>query len=270
MSGPSIVLTDKATQTIALIAHELATNAIKHGALSVPAGQLAVTWDLTGDERSPKLRFDWRESGGPPCAAPTRRGFGSTLISQAAAIEFDCSPELNYDEAGFHYRLEALLDRLGAAPIDSPIRRRLKNAIVCSLFDNWFRQSPAVGLPKLAEFDWSRFAATGALTIAHVKNDGGVHFTQVGQALTGRLGGSLHKVQEWAAEDSNKMAEIYRRCARTGTPCHEHMHIDFGDDDPFTFERLLLPFSATGAPTPTHVVGIVVYEGRTRPDVAAV
>ncbi len=263
LNGPAIMLTAKATQTIALIAHELATNATKHGALSVPTGQLAVTWELKGDERSRKLSFDWREKFGPPCAAPIRRGFGSTLISQVAGIEFNCNPELNYDEAGFHYHFEAPLDRLGEVPIDSPIRRKLKNPVVCSLFDTWFRQSPRGGLPRLAGFDWSHFAATGALTIAHIKSDGQVHFTQVGQALTERLGDSVQKVQEWSIEDSDIMAEVYRRCARTERPSHEHMRIDFGDGDPFTFERLLLPFSATGG-TASHVVGLVVFEGYTR------
>ncbi len=267
LNGPPIMLTAKATQTIALIAHELATNATKHGALSVPTGQLAVTWELKGDENSRELSFDWREKGGLPCVAPKRRGFGSTLISQVAGIEFNCNPELNFDAAGFHYHFQAPLDRLGEVPINSPIRRKLKNTVMCSLFDTWFRQSPPGGLPRLAGFDWSHFAATGALTIAQVKSNGEVHFAQVGQALTQRLGDSVQKVQEWAAEDFNIMAEVYRRCARTGRPSHEHMRVDFGDGDPFTFERLLLPFSATGGTAPSHVVGIVVYEGHTRPDV---
>jgi hypothetical protein len=144
------------------------------------------------------------------------------------------------------------------------VRRRLKNSFVCSLYDTWARQRPAGGLPRLAGFDWNQFAATGALTIADINPNGDVHFSQVGRALTGRLGRSLDAVQEFAAEDSNSLALVYRRCASSAEPCHELMRIDFGDGDPFTFERLLVPFSAAEGSTPSHVVGIVVFEGSTR------
>jgi len=264
LDGPGIMLTAKATQTVALVAHELATNAAKYGALTVPEGRLTVSWNLTGDESARKLRFDWREEGGPPARQPSRRGFGSTLISRVAGAEFSCEPELIFGEAGFRYRFEAPLARLGAPTIDSPVRRRLKNSFVCSLYDTWARQRPAGGLPRLAGFDWNQFAATGALTIADINPNGDVHFSQVGRALTGRLGRSLDAVQEFAAEDSNSLALVYRRCASSAEPCHELMRIDFGDGDPFTFERLLVPFSAAEGSTPSHVVGIVVFEGSTR------
>ncbi len=264
LEGPSIMLTNKATQMIALVAHELATNAAKYGALSVPGGHLLLTWQLTGDEPARKLRFDWREEGGPPVKEPARRGFGSTLISQVAGAEFECEPELSYGELGFSYRFEAPLDRLGAAPVNSPVRRKLKNAIICSLYDTWARQRPPGALPQLDGFHWSRFAATGALTIANINSNGDVNFAQVGRALIERLGRSVGEIQDWAEEDANTMAEVYRRCARTGEPCHELMRIDFGDGDPFTFERLLVPFSAAPGRTPSHVVGIVVFEGITR------
>ncbi len=262
LDGPAIMLTSKATQMMALVAHELATNAAKYGALSVAEGHVLVTWRLAGDETAGRLTFDWREEGGPPVIGPLRRGFGSNLLSQVTGMEFGCDPELSYGEAGFRYRFEARLDGLGAASLDSPVRRRLKNAIVCTLYDTWARQRPPGGLPQLDGFHWSQFAATGALTIANVTSDGDVQFVQVGRALIERLGRS---VQDWAEEDSAALAQVYRRCASTGEPCHELMRIDFGDGDPFTFERLLVPFSASAGRTPSHVVGIVVFEGSTRP-----
>ncbi len=264
LDGPGIMLTAKATQTMALVAHELATNAAKYGALTSPAGRLVVIWNMTGDESARNLRFDWREEDGPPVRQPARRGFGSTLISRVAGAEFGCEPELVYAEAGFRYRFEAPIGRLGAPTVNSPVRRRLKNRFICSLYDTWARQRPAGGLPKLAGFDWNQFAATGALTIADIDPGGEVHFARVGRALTGRLGRSVDAVQEFAAEDSNSLAQVYLRCARSAEPCHELMRIDFGDGDPFTFERLLVPFSAAGGCTPSHVVGIVVFEGNTR------
>ncbi len=264
LDGPAVMLTDKATQTMALIAHELATNAAKYGALSVPEGEVFVAWKLTGDEAARKLSFDWREEGGPPAKAPARRGFGSSLISQVAGIEFDCEPELSYAGLGFRYRFEAPLGHLGMASVNSPVRRRLKNAVVCTLYDVWARQRHPGGLPQLDGFHWSQFAATGALTIATIKSDGDVQFVQVGRALIERSGRSIDEIQDWAEEDANALAEVYRRCASTGEPCHELMRIDFGDGDPFTFERLLVPFSSVAGRTPSHVVGIVVFEGSTR------
>ena len=202
LAGPSVMLTAQATQMIVLVTHELATNAAKYGALSVPGGQLAVSWGLAGEETQGRLTFDWREEGGPPVEVPVRRGFGSMLISQVAGAEFDCQPVLAYEEEGFHYRFEAPLDRLGAALSDTPVRRRLKNAIICALYDTWARQRPFGGLPHMKEFDWSKFAATGALTIANINDKGEVQFAQVGRALIERLGHSVEDIQGWMEEDA--------------------------------------------------------------------
>ncbi len=264
VDGPSIMLTAKATQMMAIVVHELATNAAKYGALSVAEGHVLVDWDLTGGDPAGRVIFNWREEGGPVVEAPSRRGFGSMLISQVAGMEFGCEPELSYHASGFRYRFEAPLHALGAASVDSPVRRRLKNAIVCTLYDTWARQRPAGGLPQLDGFHWSQFAATGALTIAEIKRNGDPHFLQVGRALTERLGRSINEIQDWTEEDASVLTEVYRRCAHNGQPCHELMRIDFGDGDPFTFERLLVPFSTLAGDTPSHVVGIVVFEGSTR------
>jgi hypothetical protein len=204
------------------------------------------------------------EQGGPPAKPPTRRGFGTTLIGSVAGSEFACKPAAQYGEQGFSYEFDAPLDRLGAAVIDSAVRRNLKNPIICSLYDTWSRQRPPNALPQLASFDWSRFAATGALTIANIANTGDVHFAQVGHALTERLGRPVEDVADAAADSPAALARVYRNCAAKAEACHELMCVDFGDGDPFTFERLLVPFSVVGGRTPTHIVGIVVFEGVTR------
>lgn len=80
--GPEVLLSAPIVPTLGLAFHELATNATKHGALSGPAGQVEVTWQLrpgaTEEERAVEIL--WREQGGPPVRAPTRRGFGSRLL----------------------------------------------------------------------------------------------------------------------------------------------------------------------------------------------
>lgn len=81
-SGPELTLPAQLALHLALVLHELGTNARKHGALSVATGKVAVRWELqTNGERT--LSLDWTESGGPKVIAPSARGFGTTLIEQS-------------------------------------------------------------------------------------------------------------------------------------------------------------------------------------------
>ena len=80
-SGPVIMLDVQSTMHLALVLHELATNARKHGALSVPDGRLSVSWQVkTNGGRN--LLLEWKERAGPRVSAPKRRGFGTTLIER--------------------------------------------------------------------------------------------------------------------------------------------------------------------------------------------
>lgn len=78
--GPSAVIPGRTAPTLGLVLHELATNAVKHGALSSGEGRVAVCWRRRSDG---SLQLEWREHGGPAVGAPTRRGFGSQLIERA-------------------------------------------------------------------------------------------------------------------------------------------------------------------------------------------
>ena len=73
--GPRIRLGPQAAQMLALVIHELATNATKHGALSSAEGRVTVAWVLDND--TPVLRFRWHERGGPLVVPPERVGFGA-------------------------------------------------------------------------------------------------------------------------------------------------------------------------------------------------
>ena len=103
MAGPAIDLTPRQTISLGLVLHELATNAAKYGALSTPAGRLAIAWDLAADADAPSLRIDWRERGGPPAKAPApaRRGFGSRLIERSIVHELGGSFAPTYARTGF-------------------------------------------------------------------------------------------------------------------------------------------------------------------------
>lgn len=78
--GPEVMLGAKAALSLSLLIHELATNAMKYGALSVPEGSAALTWRIEGSDETAELVIAWRERGGPPVRPPARRGFGSRLI----------------------------------------------------------------------------------------------------------------------------------------------------------------------------------------------
>jgi two-component sensor histidine kinase len=85
LKGPPLDLKPEAARSIGLALHELATNATKYGALSVPEGNVAVQWKLAGIGAHRRLLMTWQESGGPMVTEPTRWGFGRKLIQQIPA-----------------------------------------------------------------------------------------------------------------------------------------------------------------------------------------
>jgi two-component sensor histidine kinase len=81
--GPRVMLRTEAVQNVALALHELATNASKYGALSVPAGKVDIEWArVAGESGDQDLRFIWRESGGPPVTPPSQKGFGCFVLER--------------------------------------------------------------------------------------------------------------------------------------------------------------------------------------------
>jgi len=95
IEGPQVLLEPNTAQAIAVILHELSTNAAKYGALSQPNGRIVLTWS---HEAGGRLNIRWTETGGPPVQTPTRRGFGSRVIKQLSdqlngAVHLDWRPE---------------------------------------------------------------------------------------------------------------------------------------------------------------------------------
>jgi two-component sensor histidine kinase len=81
LAGPSLRLPEEVAVPIGMVLHELATNAAKYGALSVPQGRLAIDWRV--EEAPRRLVLDWAERGGPRVAPPEQEGFGSQLLRRA-------------------------------------------------------------------------------------------------------------------------------------------------------------------------------------------
>jgi PAS domain S-box-containing protein len=101
IEGTDVVLSRLYAQNFSLVLHELATNAVKYGALSNLEGRVHITWVTKGDGRDSQLIFHWREQGGPPVVAPGRRGFGSTLLRASFA-----NVRSNFDTNGFSCEIE--------------------------------------------------------------------------------------------------------------------------------------------------------------------
>lgn len=108
VEGASVRVPPKAALTLAMVVHELATNAVKHGSLSkAPTGLVSVTWDMAKDaDGKGVLRLNWRESGGPLVAGPTRKGFGSHLIENVLAKELGGTITLDYPPEGLACTIE--------------------------------------------------------------------------------------------------------------------------------------------------------------------
>lgn len=96
IEGPPVRLDGRGAQMTALAVHELCTNASKYGALSVPEGRVGVRWTREGAS----VRLVWTETGGPPVTPPVRRGFGTTLIEQAASGQARGGAALDYRPEG--------------------------------------------------------------------------------------------------------------------------------------------------------------------------
>ncbi len=97
--GPGVTLDSRAYQALALVFHEMMTNAAKYGALSREAGRLTVTWTR---EPSGDLRVEWRELGGPSVEPPERRGFGSVIVERTVPFELRGEARVQYLTQGVH------------------------------------------------------------------------------------------------------------------------------------------------------------------------
>jgi two-component sensor histidine kinase len=107
LDGPDIGLGANKALLLTMVLHELGTNAVKYGALSVEQGHVAVSWRMEIAER-PTLRVEWRENGGPRVIPPGHRGFGSRMIA-AALHGSDGDVEFDYRESGLLVILNMVL-----------------------------------------------------------------------------------------------------------------------------------------------------------------
>ena len=119
--GPDLRLTPRLALAFVMALHELATNAVKYGALSNDTGRVMLNWDTVDGSSPGRLWLRWEEIGGPPVSPPTRQGFGTRMIERALASELGGTAEIEYRPRGVVFTLEAPLpERLAkAAPAEA-------------------------------------------------------------------------------------------------------------------------------------------------------
>ena len=103
ISGPAVFLQPACAQIIALVLHELATNAAKYGALSLPAGCISVTWQYRQDE----LTLEWAEIDGPRVQPPTTKGYGTKVINASVVQQLGGHVDFDWQPSGLQFVMTA-------------------------------------------------------------------------------------------------------------------------------------------------------------------
>ena len=106
IDGPAARLTPAAGQAIGMALHELATNAVKYGALSNREGRVHISWQVT-TAQNPAFLMSWLEEGGPKVTPPSHKGFGQMVIGQMLEVAVDGTVEFDYRESGLSWKLNA-------------------------------------------------------------------------------------------------------------------------------------------------------------------
>jgi two-component sensor histidine kinase len=115
VSGPPLIVKSRQALALSLAIHELATNALKYGALTARSGRVSIGWSVEDREGTPNFVFTWQERGGPPASNPSSVGFGSRLISRVLQDDFNGTVAVTYAAAGLVCRLTTPVGNLGAS-----------------------------------------------------------------------------------------------------------------------------------------------------------
>jgi two-component sensor histidine kinase len=111
IKGKDVQLASQMVLALGLVFHELVTNAVKHGALSLSDGRVEIGWKNEGD----RLHLHWIESGGPPVQKPTRRGLGTRVIESGLMSQFGGKARIDFDPSGVQCFIDLPVARQGDA-----------------------------------------------------------------------------------------------------------------------------------------------------------
>jgi hypothetical protein len=148
-TGPVVSLNPEATQYIGLALHELATNATKHGALSVPNGAVTVDWEIEPSELGPsRFRLNWREHHGPRVMSPQRQGFGHVVLQRMTGRALQGKVNHEFGAGGVSWALDvpaAAVVRQSRSEIPIPVVSEVRGAIVARAHVSlWRRHLPGL------------------------------------------------------------------------------------------------------------------------------
>lgn len=116
IEGDDVVVQPSAAEAVSMALHELATNAEKYGALSVPEGRVTISWGVTGSGDEAEFALRWSESGGPPVTEPERKGFGSRIIEEVPRGKLRAAIEVAYGREGYSFALRCPPSNVLAIP----------------------------------------------------------------------------------------------------------------------------------------------------------
>lgn len=217
--GPEVFLTPRATNALALALHELATNAVKFGALSTDDGQVDLRWRLSSDGG---LTLEWSESGGPLTGPPTHEGFGATLLSKVTGRELGGEVRLDFLATGVRAVLtagpSALLPPAQAAE-SAPVPPAPQATVGASVGDEAGAHAAKVrGLRVLIVED----ALLLSLELCEGLTEAGVvvvgQAADVGEAMTMLMNNTLDAAVLDANLNGQSVAPVAAALAARGTP----------------------------------------------------
>jgi CheY-like chemotaxis protein len=124
LSGPEVLLEPQGFTTLALVIHELMTNSAKYGALSDSRGHIEIGTQFDAERN---LHVTWTEHGGPPVKAPTRRGFGTTVIERSIPYDLKGEATLDYETKGIRatFMVPAVHVRPAPGAVDEPAEKTI-------------------------------------------------------------------------------------------------------------------------------------------------
>lgn len=114
--GPPVELSADLAVPTGMAIHELTTNSVKYGALSVPEGRIDVDWNLQSEDGVDRIKISWAERDGPSVVPPDRKGFGSTLIQRVLTMQCDAKVDLKFCPEGLRFKMDAPLVQTRLVP----------------------------------------------------------------------------------------------------------------------------------------------------------
>ncbi len=258
--GPDVLLRTNEAQTFGLMLHELAANAVRHGSLSAETGRVAIAWDIDGDATNPRFKFEWREFGGPAIGAPSRRGFGSTLVTDVVEQSFGARPAMDFAPEGLNYRFSTALSNFGRRIELTPLRARIRSHSMRSFYDSWWREDG--GLPSLDDIGPMLADNIDHASVVEIDlsiEPASLRIMSRGKDLPGAGKRFDVTLGDKSARDiPGSIEATYRRCARQREPMYEFSILDTGEREPLVLERLFVPCSNDGVHV-TNIVGMSTY-----------